>query len=84
MFVAGSRGDAEVWVFTALAQETLDLPAGTVPAALHLRREPRRAYDQQVEVWLDPARHHLPVRARLLVRATGEGTEFLLKDMNLP
>ena len=28
-------------------------------------RQSPDAYDTQVEVWLDPARHHLPVRAAL-------------------
>ncbi len=78
IFVAGSRGDAEVWTFTVLATVALDLPAGPVPAALHLIREARRPYDTQVQIWLDPAREHLPVQMLLRVRATGEGTEFRL------
>jgi hypothetical protein len=51
-----------------------------VPDALHLRREPRRLYDTTVDVWLDPARQHLPVRARLRVRPTGAETELLLES----
>jgi Protein of unknown function (DUF3108) len=84
MFVVGARGDAEVWTFTVMAIENLDLPAGALAGALHLRREPRRAYDAQTDVWLDPARHHLPVRARLLVRASGEGTDFVMESLSLP
>jgi hypothetical protein len=45
-------------------------------------REPRRPYDTQAQVWLDPARHHLPVQALLRVRATGEGTELRLQALN--
>jgi Protein of unknown function (DUF3108) len=80
IFVAGSRGDAEVWTFTVLARVALDLPAGPVPAAVHLIREPRRPYDTQAQIWLDPAREHLPVQMLLRVRATGEGTEFRLLE----
>ena len=46
-----------------LGHEALELPAGAVARALQLRREPTRPYDTRVEVWLDPARQHLPVRA---------------------
>jgi Protein of unknown function (DUF3108) len=84
IFVAGARGDAQVWAFQVLGEDAVDLPDGTQIKALHLRREPRRAYDTQTDVWLDPARHHLPVRALLRVRATGEGTEFLLDSLSLP
>ncbi len=63
LFVAGTRGDAEAWRFEVLGHEALELPAGAVPRALQLRREPTRPYDTRVEVWLDPARQHLPVRA---------------------
>ncbi len=63
LFVAGTRGDAEAWQFEVLGPVPLELPAGPVAQALHLRREPTRPYDTRVEVWLDPARQHLPVRA---------------------
>jgi hypothetical protein len=62
LFVVGTRGDAEPWRFEVLGAEALLLPAGEVPQALRLRREPTRPYDTRVEVWLDPARQHLPVR----------------------
>jgi hypothetical protein len=78
MVVAGARGDAEVWRFTVQPPAELDLPAGRVLGAVHLLREPRRAYDTEVQVWLDPAREHLPVQLWLRLRATGEGTELRL------
>lgn len=62
MQVVGARGDASTWAFRSLGPETLTLfsaPLDTV----RLLREPRHPYDTRVEVWLDPARHHLPVRA---------------------
>lgn len=82
--VVGVRGDAAVWRFVVQGRETLDLPAGTVANALHLHREPQRSYDTRVDVWLDPARHHLPVRVRLQTRAEGEGTDFTLLSYTQP
>jgi hypothetical protein len=84
MFVVGGRGDGELWVFTVQGRADVELPAGPVSAALHLKREARRPYDTQAEVWLDPARMHLPVRLRLVVRPTGEGSEFLLESAAIP
>jgi Protein of unknown function (DUF3108) len=84
MMVVSARGDAEVWVFTVVDVTELALPGGVVPAALHLKREPRRPFDVQTDVWLDPSRHHLPVRMRLMVRPTGEGTDFVLERLESP
>lgn len=74
VFVVGTRGDAQTWVFTVQGREDLDLPGGPIAQAVHLLREPQQPYDTQAHVWLDPAQHHLPVRLHLRVRATGEGT----------
>jgi len=84
MWVAGSRGDTEVWTFTVQGRVALDLPIGHIDNAVHLLREPRRPYDTQVQVWLDPQRHHLPMQALLRVRATGEGTELRLQGIAIP
>ena len=84
MFVAGARGDGEVWVFAVSGSEAVDLPGGERVEALKLQREPRRPYDTGVQVWVDPARHHLPVRLHLAVRASGEGLEFLLRSSSAP
>ena len=81
VFVVGTRGDGETWLFTVQAQESLDLPGGRVEGAVHLYREPRRPYDTHADIWLDPARHYLPVRLQLRVRATGEGTLLELRDL---
>jgi hypothetical protein len=62
MFVAGARGDGSVWTFLVGDRETLELPAGRVTGAVSLRRVTRAEHDTQSEVWLDPARQHLPVR----------------------
>jgi hypothetical protein len=94
LFVVGTRGDAEGWSFDVQGRRHIDLPAGagvqngaavseaaTVDTVL-LRREPRHQYDTLVEVWLDPARHHLPVRAHLTMR--GESTQFVMEQLELP
>ena len=64
MQVVGARGDASTWAFRSLGEETLTLFSAPLPT-VHLLREPRHPYDTRVEVWLDPARHHLPVRAAM-------------------
>ena len=84
LFVAGVRGDAAVWTFTASGPESLELASGTVAGAVHLHREPQRAFDTRVDIWLDPARHHLPVRLRMQTRAAGESTDFVLATMSQP
>jgi hypothetical protein len=81
VFVVGTRGDGETWVFTVQGRETLDLPSGRVSDAVHLQRQPRRPYDTQADIWLDPVQHHLPVRLHLRVRATGEGSVLELQDV---
>jgi len=64
LFVSGARGDADVWTFRVLGPETLaELPGGPAET-LRLLREPERPYDLRAEVWLDPAHHHMPVKAR--------------------
>lgn len=77
--VVGARGDASLWAFRSEGPQTLTL-FSTPVETVKLLREPRSAYDTRVEVWLDPARHHLPVRATL---GSGEDDrlELRLRDM---
>jgi Protein of unknown function (DUF3108) len=62
MYVVGSHGDADVWVFRCLGPERVATGAGSVEA-IKFMREARETYDTTVQVWLDPGRHGLPVRA---------------------
>jgi hypothetical protein len=78
LFVVGTRGDVDDWVFEVQGRDNLDLDAGRVEDALHLKREPQRPYDTRVEVWLDPARSHLPVRAVLTTVPGGQPLELSL------
>ena len=84
LFVVGTRGDAEVWIFAVLGRESAATDAGPVAEALHLRREARRPYDTQVDVWLDPARHHLPVQVRQTWKPGGAETELRLAAFDTP
>ena len=81
MFVSGARGDADVWVFTVIGTEPHDSALGMIDA-LKLVREPRRPYDTRAEMWLDPARQHLPVRLRLTHAPHGDALEFVLVQQN--
>jgi hypothetical protein len=77
MFVTGARGDGDIWAFRVLSHDRISTPAGEVPRALHLQRLPRKEHDTQADIWLDPARHHLPVRVRL---KSGDDVIDLLLD----
>jgi hypothetical protein len=82
LFVAGARGDAQAWRFEVLGREALQLPSGAVAQALALRREPTRPYDTRVEVWLDPARQHLPVRAVFTTLPGGQPLQLELASLD--
>jgi Protein of unknown function (DUF3108) len=83
MFVAGARGDADVWAFGVQGVEDVEVIEGRIAGAWRLLREPRKPYDTRVEVWVDPARHFLPVKLRLIQPNSGEGFEFNLQRLTL-
>ena len=78
--VVGARGDAGLWAFRSAGREPLETVAGTVDT-WHLRREARGPYDSAVEVWLDPQRHFLPVRATLGGGADDTPIELRLREL---
>lgn len=80
LFVAGARGDADVWTFRSAGPEPVELADGERVDALKFVREPRQPYDTRVEVWLDATRHHLPLRARL----SNEGRDGVLELLHVP
>lgn len=83
--VTGARGDVDLWVFRVMAVEALELPAGRVDGTWRLLRLPRKPQDTRVEVWLDPAAHHLPVRMVMTGFEGGEAQEFVrLRVTGLP
>ncbi|MDE2148074.1 MAG: DUF3108 domain-containing protein [Burkholderiales bacterium] len=79
LYVAGARGEGGVWVFRVLGAEALALAAGP-RSTLRLLREPEQPYDTRAEVWLDPARAHLPVRVRWQAPPAPQATELTLQE----
>jgi hypothetical protein len=75
LMVADARGVAAIWSLVVVGTELLDTAAGPVPA-LHLTREPVHPYDLRIDVWLDPAAHHLPLRWQQTVMPGGEELRF--------
>ena len=59
-----STRDAEPWVFTVEGEEELALPGGVIKG-IKLNRNPRREFDQKVELWIAPQMDYVPVRVRL-------------------
>ena len=84
MMVVGAHGDANLWAFTALRFEVIEGAGGEPVQTLMLRREARHAHDPQVEVWVAPALHHLPIRLRLARQSSAESTEFRLRALQAP
>ena len=55
--------DAEPWLFTVNEPETLNLSTGS-QIALRLTRNPRREFDQKIELWFATGLNYLPARFR--------------------
>ena len=83
LFVVGAHGEADLWTFIVRGFEPVEVPSGRLEAAMLLQREPQRPYDTRVDVWLDPARHHLPARARLTSMPSGDALELSLRTYHL-
>ena len=73
---------AEPWVFTVEESETLYLPGGQM-TAVKLTRNPRKDYDQRVEIWLAPALAYLPARIRM-TQANGDFVDQQWKSTGTP
>ena len=78
-FQTVSQREAEVWQFKVMNEETLNLPYGDLPS-LKLQRNPRRDFDQRIEVWFAPALGYLPVRLRI-TNANGDTVDQLLRSV---
>lgn len=74
LMVVGARGGADVWTFNVIGADRI----GDIPA-LKLVREARKPRDVQVDVWLDPARGHIPIRALLTQSEGGAPLELQLQ-----
>ena len=74
--------DADNWTFLVEKEELLSLPFGDL-ATLKLSRQPRREYDQKVEIWYAPALGYLPVRNKI-TQANGDFVDQQLSDLSHP
>ena len=81
--VVGVRGEADVWTFIHVGEERLNLADGEA-MAVRLRREPGRAHEAGVDVWLDPARHFLPLRVRWGNASAAEALELEMRAVVSP
>jgi hypothetical protein len=70
--------DADLWIFKVEDDEHLNLPAGEFNAR-KLTRNPRKPYDDKVELWIAPELGYLPVRIRQ-TQANGDFADFQLRD----
>lgn len=79
--VAGVRGDTAVWQLRVAGREPLATPDGTVEA-LHLVRDARNPGDTVADIWLDPARHWLPIRASLRTAQGASEYDLILRGVS--
>ncbi|MDB5845260.1 MAG: hypothetical protein JWP79_2570 [Polaromonas sp.] len=73
---------ADQWTFLVEGPELLALPFGET-ATVKLSRQPRRDYDQKVEIWFAPALGHLPVRSKI-TQANGDFVDQQLSGLASP
>lgn len=76
--VVTARGEMADWVLRFVGVQTIETPAGAIRAWRYVR-EPVVVRDTRAELWLDPARNHLPVRVRFTDNK-GEPLELLLQS----
>jgi hypothetical protein len=69
MQIVGPR-DAEMWLFTVVGPENLSLTNGHIDT-IKVSRNPRKEFDQTVEVWFSPSQQYLPVRLKI-TQANGD------------
>lgn len=74
---------AEPWLFTVNELESITLPTGQEIFALHVTRNPRREYDQKVELWFAPDRSYTPIRFRF-TETNGDYVDALISEAGLP
>lgn len=83
MHVIGARGDAAVWQFQSSGEEMIHA-SPVAMRAFRLQRLPQSPYDTQVDVWLDAAPPHWPVRAHWRSGPRDPGMEMWRIDIAEP
>lgn len=81
LYIAGARGDVDLWDLRSSGIETIDTPSGALQT-VKFTRTPRTARDTLAEVWLDPKRHYLPVRARLTQSDSDGALDLVLRELH--
>jgi Protein of unknown function (DUF3108) len=81
-FQTVSQREAEIWQFLVEKEEMLQLPFGDI-SAIKLNRQPRREFDQHIELWFAPTLGYLPVRLRI-TNANGDMVDQLLSKAEKP
>ena len=81
LYTVGPR-DADSWTFRVEGDERLALPFGDL-ATVKLARQPRREYDQKVEVWYAPSLGYLPVRSKI-TQSNGDYVDQQLSALTRP
>ena len=74
--------DADVWIFTVEGPEKIYVPSGAIDT-LKLTRNPRKAFDQKVEIWLAPGMGYLPARLKI-TNANGDYIDQQLRGVEKP
>jgi hypothetical protein len=78
-----SSTEAQPWLFTVNEPEALNLETGS-QIAMRLTRNPRREFDQKIELWFVPAMNYLPARFRF-TETNGEYIDVVWQSVeNLP
>lgn len=77
-----STSDGEIWTFNVDDEEKLTLPAGDFMAR-RLTRNPRKPFDDKVELWIAPELDYLPVRMKL-TQPNGDFADFQLRGTHAP
>ena len=78
LYTIGPR-EADTWTFLVEAEEKIKLPWGDL-ATRKLTRQPRREYDQKVEIWYAPSLGYLPVRNKI-TQFNGDFVDQQLSDL---
>jgi hypothetical protein len=83
MWVVGTRGALGLWRFEVRGRQLLAGPSGEA-SVWWLVREPAFPYDLRIEVWLDPARGHWPLKLRQAQVPGADALEWTLRDEPQP
>ncbi|WP_295953015.1 DUF3108 domain-containing protein [Rhodoferax sp.] len=74
--------DADVWIFTVEGPEKIYVPYDGIDT-LKLTRNPRKAFDQKVEIWLAPGMGYVPARLKI-TNANGDYIDQQLRAVEKP